>query len=87
MCKTTCESILLRDASRLISKIWGNGKKILVRVLEDGTGLPVNVHESNAGFYIGTWYEEWAYSRKSADYCETHEEAQNALAKGEWRLR
>lgn len=51
--------------------------------LTDGTVLPFMVLESGAGFYIGTWYEG-PYSRESAQYWYSREEAQQALDSGRW---
>jgi hypothetical protein len=47
--------------------------------------LPVQVLQSAAGFYLGTFHpEEGPYSRESDCYWPTREAAQIALASGDW---
>jgi hypothetical protein len=41
--------------------------------------LPLQVCESAAGFYLGTMDEDEPYSRESAEYWRTREEANAAL--------
>lgn len=52
-------------------------------VLNDGSKLALEILESAAGFYIGTW-QDGPYSRESELYFETYEEAFEALATGQW---
>lgn len=52
-------------------------------ILDDGTVLPFQILKSAAGFYIGTWLDG-PYSRESACYWKTHEQAQEALNTGRW---
>lgn len=56
-------------------------------ILEDGTELPFQVLESGAGFYIGTLEDGFPYSRESARYWKTREEAQEALDTRKWLPR
>lgn len=46
--------------------------------------LPLQVLESQAGFYIGTFDEDGPCSRESAEYFPTKDEAFAALKTGEW---
>lgn len=49
-----------------------------------GLALPLQVLESQAGFYIGTSDEEGPCSRESVEYFPTEDEAFAALETGEW---
>jgi len=55
-------------------------------ILDDGTKLPLEVLESNAGFYIGTWFDG-PYSRESHHYYPSFESAKKALDTGKWMPR
>lgn len=52
-----------------------------------GVRLPLQVCQSNAGHYIGTYDDEGPCSRESAEYFQTQEEAQQALDSGDWTQR
>lgn len=49
-----------------------------------GVELPLQVLESQAGFYIGTSDEDGQCSRESVEYFQTEDEAFAALETGEW---
>lgn len=49
-----------------------------------GKKLPLNVLQSAAGFYIGTFDEEGAVSRESNEYFRSFESCNYALQNGEW---
>lgn len=51
-----------------------------------GTKLELNVHESRAGFYLGTWCRCGPYSRET-DYYRTREDAEQALKSNDWIAR
>ena len=46
--------------------------------------LPLQVLESAAGHYIGTFNEDGPISRESVEYFPTREAAELALAEGSW---
>ena len=55
---------------------------------ELGLTLPVGVLCSAAGFYLGTSDETgFPVSRESAEYFNTHDQAEQALASGNWTQR
>ena len=49
-----------------------------------GKKLPLQVLESNAGFYIGTQTENGPFTRESMEYFRKHGDAESALATGDW---
>jgi hypothetical protein len=50
--------------------------------------LPLQVLESGAGYYIGTWSDEdGPVSRESQEYYKNHAEAENALKMVNWTQR
>jgi hypothetical protein len=49
--------------------------------------LPLQVCQSQAGFYIGTWDEFGPYSRESVEYFKTRKKADEAFATGNWTQR
>jgi hypothetical protein len=49
-----------------------------------GKKLPLQVLQSNAGYYIGTQTENGPFSRESIEYFRKHGDAESALATGEW---
>jgi len=49
--------------------------------------LPLEVLQSQAGFYIGTSDECMPFSRESVEYFKTRENADGALKSGEWTQR
>lgn len=49
-----------------------------------GMKLPLQVLQSNAGYYIGTQTENGPFSRESIEYFRKHGDAESALATGEW---
>lgn len=49
--------------------------------------LPLEVLESQAGFYIGTCDREGPVSRESEEYFGTREAAAEALKNGTWKQR
>jgi hypothetical protein len=51
-----------------------------------GKELEVQVLKSAAGWYVGTW-EDGPYSRESAEYFRTQQEAETALETGAWTQR
>lgn len=51
-----------------------------------GELLPLEVLESNAGFYLGTCLEG-PFTRESAEYFPTRGEAETALKDGTWTQR
>lgn len=51
-----------------------------------GEPLTIQVLQSAAGFYIGT-YDEGPYSRESVEYFPTREDAETALQMGTWTQR
>lgn len=54
----------------------------------DKQKLKIKVLESAAGYYIGTFHPEYGpYSRESARYYKTKEEAQYALENDLWPSR
>lgn len=53
-----------------------------------GDELPLQVLESGAGFYLGTWHPtEGPNTRESVEYWPTREAAQNALDSDNWTQR
>lgn len=53
-----------------------------------GMRLPLQILQSNAGFYIGTASEDLGpVSRESDEYWPTHEDAQKALDARSWTQR
>jgi hypothetical protein len=53
-----------------------------------GDELPLQVLESGAGFYLGTWHpQEGPNTRESVEYWPTRELAQGALDSGNWTQR
>jgi hypothetical protein len=55
--------------------------------LEGGQRLALQVLQSNAGYYLGTFDEEGPYSRESAEYWPTPGQAEAAMSSGEWTQR
>jgi len=49
--------------------------------------LPLEVLQSAAGFYIGTFNEDGPISRESVEYFPTREVAEVALTEGSWTQR
>jgi len=49
-----------------------------------GKRIRIEVMETRAGFYIGTYGEDGPCSRESAEYWPTRERAQTALETGHW---
>ena len=49
-----------------------------------GKKLPIDVMQTRAGFYLGTYGEDGPCSRESAEYWPTREKAQAALETGDW---
>lgn len=49
--------------------------------------LQVQVLQSAAGFYIGTFSEEGPFSRESFEYFKTRDEAEAALRNNRWTQR
>lgn len=49
-----------------------------------GVELPLQVLQSAAGFYLGTYDQDGPYSRESDCYWATRAEAQAALDSGDW---
>ncbi|CAB5682073.1 hypothetical protein ABE607_17495 [Comamonas aquatica] len=49
-----------------------------------GKKLPLKVYRSNAGFYIGTYSDEGPFTRESVEYFRKEEQADHALATGQW---
>ena len=47
-----------------------------------GIRLPLQVLQSAAGFYLGTFNEQGPSSRESAEYWPSRDEAEQALANG-----
>lgn len=55
---------------------------------ELGLILPVQVVRSAAGYYLGTSNEDdFPVSRESVEYFKTQEQAEQALASGNWTQR
>lgn len=55
---------------------------------ELGLILPVQVLRSAAGYYLGTSNEDdFPVSRESVEYFKTQEQAEQALASGNWTQR
>ena len=52
--------------------------------LEFGLRLPVQILQSNAGWYLGSANEEGPVSRESLEYWPRRELAQTALTEGHW---
>ena len=52
-----------------------------------GYYLELQVLQSAAGFYLGTWDDEGPVSRESQQYWKTYEEAAQAIESGEWIQR
>lgn len=50
--------------------------------------LPLEVLQSAAGYYLGTWdEEEGPFTRESQEYFPNAQAAQDALARGAWTQR
>lgn len=50
--------------------------------------VELQVMDSNAGFYLGTWTKDLgSISRESEEYFKTHDAATAALGSGEWTQR
>jgi len=49
--------------------------------------VKIKVHESGAGFYIGSWCECGPYTRESATYWPERGLAEFALATDKWERR
>lgn len=58
-----------------------------VLALSIGLVLPLQVLQSNAGYYIGTYDDEGPVSRESHEYFSSNEKAQKALETGAWSQR
>lgn len=62
-----------------------------LQCLHIGTVTPLQVMQSNAGFYIGRVYTgdgfPVPFSRESVEYFASHEEAENALRTDNWTQR
>jgi len=54
---------------------------------EFGLRLPVQILQSNAGWYLGSANEAGPVSRESLEYWPRKEQAQNALNEGLWTQR
>ncbi|GKS73299.1 hypothetical protein AVME950_00405 [Acidovorax sp. SUPP950] len=52
-----------------------------------GERLPLEVCRSAAGFYLGTYTDRGPFTRESLEYWRKKEQAENALATGEWTQR
>lgn len=52
-----------------------------------GKRLPLQVHHSAAGHYIGTADEDGPVSRESVEYFRSQHAADHALATGRWQQR
>lgn len=52
--------------------------------LANGKKLPIEVLRSNAGYYLGTFTESGPFTRESQEYFRKEEQAQHALANGQW---
>lgn len=52
-----------------------------------GKRLPLQILQSQGGFYIGTADGDGPVSRESGEYYVTHDAAQRALALGAWTQR
>ncbi len=52
-----------------------------------GEALPLEVHKSAAGFYLGTWSDEGPFTRESMEYWRTEQQARDAMAHGRWTQR
>jgi hypothetical protein len=53
-----------------------------------GCKLPLEVLQSAAGYYIGTFHpEDGPFSRESVEYFPTRQAARDALASGAWTQR
>jgi len=52
-----------------------------------GKELPLQVLQSYAGFYIGTWDQDGPQTRESEEYYRTREAAQQAFNQGKWTQR
>ena len=52
-----------------------------------GLTLPLEILRSQAGWYIGTRLRGAPYSRESAEYYSTGDEAERALNNGQWTQR
>lgn len=49
--------------------------------------LPLSVLKSARGYYLGTFCDLGPVSRESAEYWPSEEQAQAAMASGEWTQR
>ncbi len=61
-----------------------NGQLALVLC---GRRLELEVLRTRAGYYIGTTHQRLPFSRESEEYFETKEQAETALATGQWTQR
>lgn len=52
-----------------------------------GEKLPLEVYRSQAGFYLGTYSERGPFTRESVEYWRKKEQAEKALATGNWTQR
>jgi hypothetical protein len=52
-----------------------------------GFELDLDVYESGAGFYLGTYSDDGPYTRESQEYWRTRKQAQLALETGQWTQR
>lgn len=52
-----------------------------------GKRLPLQVHHSAAGHYIGTADKDGPVSRESVEYFRSQHAAEHALATGRWQQR
>lgn len=52
-----------------------------------GQPLPLEVHKSRAGYYLGTWSDDGPFTRESAEYWRTQDKAAEALKTGRWTQR
>lgn len=54
---------------------------------ESGVRLPLQVLQSAAGYYLGTFTDEGPYTRESAEYWPTREVAEARMTSGNWTQR
>ena len=58
--------------------------------LEEGKNIAIGVHQSAAGFYVGTRYFDTElgfkvpFTRESKEYWPTEKQARSAIATGAW---
>ncbi|WP_353618367.1 hypothetical protein [Paracidovorax avenae] len=52
-----------------------------------GERFPLEVCRSQAGFYLGTYSDSGPFTRESVEYWRKREQAEKALATGNWTQR